>query len=233
MHMDQHPSGNFIPGSPGYARLHEFNFLPSRYIHPQQASALLPASWCECLAGGASARVHAHLSAYLLERLQIDHAWVVAAGSFAAKLALLDTSTLDALVSRLGLALLGQPIRQCVRREQMQQLNAALTAQEWEFVFHAAAFDSPSVLTMGGALFEQPRAAIRGVGHAALQQLTAGLEAAGQVRLGLKMPLDLPTLPHVPELSEADGAPGLLVLCKAILDELDPDWDFAAPEVAS
>lgn len=220
-------SQRFSPATlrlPDYARLHEFNFLPSRYIHTAHASSWLPPHWCSQLADGTlSDRIHAHLSAYLLDRLQIADAWVYGDASLATWLALLPADFLEALIHRAGLRLATRQIRQCVRREDVRQLEAALTKDDWAFIFQDTPTAYPGVPGIEPTLYQFPRETATALGWIALQQVTAGLDRAARVRFDLKLvaPQSLFNRPASEIVLPAD----LDALFAGLLDDMEPTWD--------
>lgn len=174
--------------SPEYARLHEFNYLPSLYVHPAHAASLLPAAWSARLNDGpVPPAVHSHLSAYLLAKLGIEDAWVSDDRSLAIWIALLPREHLDPLMRRAGLLLASAPIHQCVRQQDVKRLEAGLSPQDLAYVFQQTESRFPGSRALTAALYESPLETVMALGLRALQQVTGGLGRAVRIRFDLKL----------------------------------------------
>ena len=116
-----------------YARLHEFNFLPTKSLDASWHDAYFPASMAPFLARGNAldARTHRWLSGHLIERAGLDPAGHWAPGGGLA-LALLEAASLTSLAARIGAVLLCARAHD-VARDAAEGLRARLGPELYAF----------------------------------------------------------------------------------------------------
>lgn len=208
---------------PWYKAWHEFNFLPSRYVHPSWAPYLFSQEMERLLRLTLSDdSLHRHLSEHILEFLQLPR-----------------TPSTDMLDSRLHLAILPQrdflrltafagsmfhltDLRQIVRREDVTYLQENISEQVLNFARSCA--DMPEIAlqnVQSGDVVSLVRS-IAMCGFETFRIAMSELSEPEIRRVALRLPIDLfnNNLPHCLTLTPDAALERLLNLMK----EVDPEW---------
>lgn len=210
------------------AAIVEFNCLPSRYAH---------ASWFATLPHGAllvrlreSPRIAQRLSRYLAAAWGLEGQYYFDFSAPAARLALLDSSTLVQLVLYAGLTATAAYVRQTVEHDKVAALKQRLGESAFLFALKRAPF-------LGGAAASLP-VALHGASPDTFYQLTlvvglqclaaslSGQEPALLRRLLLKFPRGWATAFAVGKTTSPPAA--CVRLFDRLILELAPQWAHLA-----
>jgi type III secretion protein K len=219
-----------------YARLHDFNFLPSRSLHPSWHAALFPPEALPLLArsGELDARVHRWLSAYLLQQPRLAQAgfWEPTP---ALSLALLAPVAMLELARRVGTALASATLRHLLAGRTAAETRLALGPELHDFALQRAPLlvtraESEAMAGQGG------RIEVEGLG-AAVEKLGAGaLRAAWDEEPGLwsRASLKLPqTLADSAEAAPRLQPAACARLALRIARESIPQWHTYSASAAA
>ncbi len=115
-----------------------FNYRPSTYLHESWATQILPATLLPTLA--TSRRIHARLSAYVLEHFNLVDRVVLDFRSRLRRVALVDSATLNKTLRVVGVATNWPWIQKVIDRQTLASLNRAIGAEAYEFALQRAPF---------------------------------------------------------------------------------------------
>jgi chloramphenicol O-acetyltransferase len=118
--------------------IHEFNFLPLRYIHP---------SWLKTIPGGrylegmrSFSRTEYRLSRYLLSYLGLENQYCFDFTNQVNTIALLDEKRLSEIVRYAGLVINREQIRKIIAQEDIVQLRNKMGEKAYLFALKRAPF---------------------------------------------------------------------------------------------
>lgn len=124
-----------------------FNRRPSRYLHRSRREDFVTAPLSDFLFDGTLA--HPHLSDYMLRKTNLDDITPEDIGCPAVRIAMQrDEARLTALACKIGLMVIGQPIRLAISGKEIDAWTEALGQPLFQFVCrHAPLLDTPPLTT--------------------------------------------------------------------------------------
>ncbi|RXZ38769.1 hypothetical protein D9O50_04525 [Oxalobacteraceae bacterium CAVE-383] len=177
------------------AMLLAFNRQPSRYLHRSRRGEFVAAPLSDFLFDGALA--HPHLSAYIRQQAGLDDIRSEDAARPAVRIAMqLNDGRLEALAHKIGLALMGRPIRLAISGDAVNAWIAALGDPLFRFAYRHAPLLNPAPVTPlpGHLTLLDPTNAMEQSAAAGLQLLDAAsvlLEASIGRRLRFQLPREI------------------------------------------
>lgn len=201
-------------------RMLEFNFLPSRILHPSRYAAYgmpdpIPAiltvpDWQDVW--------HKHWSRSILRVLNIETVRDTHHPELA--LGLLPTASLAPLARRVGAVLCGPALRQTILGPQVRMLRAALGDELLRFVQHEAVQRGAVEYDPGAAFTHDPDTlkTLETLGYSSLLKSVSEARPEVARRIELKLPTD------VTERDSPLTVAAARELCLAVLKKTDATW---------
>ncbi|HLO79141.1 MAG TPA: SctK family type III secretion system sorting platform protein [Magnetospirillum sp.] len=205
--------------SPFFSLVYQFNLLPSRYMHASWADELFtPEIWRRLQE---SPRAEPHLNRMILGDLGVSGTFPADFCGWAARLALVDGTTVDRLALHLGMVVEGAALRRVIAGEEVRRLREALGADGHAFAVQrapllAAAAGLPSPVNSGGSpLIER----LRSAGISLIGSAMAGLPPEILKRFLLKLPRTARG-----SFIPSDRSARALALTTRVFKETEPKW---------
>ena len=193
--------------------LSEFVFHPSSYIHPDHQAVLYPPTW--------SLSSSAMTSRALLKTLKLDVEPAVDLHRPLHRLALLSSSTLEALARWLGIAQQSDHLRRVVHRSDLDLLNEVVSPAAWDWIYAQPSAAPRPEMTRSPAA-SKIREDVMTQGWKLLGLASQTLPDGVAQRLQLKLPrLIVTDLPLSPE----SAAVRLESIYGATMEFCDPTWE--------
>ncbi len=204
------------------ARLLEFNVLPSRTLHPEQATQLAPPQGIATAHPSVQEALHRRWSERLLNGLGAASAPVMDLDEPALPLALAEPASLWRLARDLGIALLGASLRRLIVREDVLAARAALSEPGLAWALQGAARLHPGLADTYRWQQTGWSAAADQLGFGLLAQAWHDAPAPLRGRANWK----LPPISQEPDHRAASGlgAPQARALCLQRLQQTEPEW---------
>lgn len=205
--------------SPVFSLIYQFNLLPSRYMHASWADELFTHELWQRLKD--SPRAEPHLNRLILGDLGVSGTFPADFGDLAARLALVDGTTIDRLALHLGMVVEGAALRRVIAGEEVRRLREALGADAHAFAVQrapllAAAAGLPGSVEPGDPpLIER----LRSAGLSLIGSAMAGLPPEILKRFLLKLPRTARG-----SFIPSDRAARALTLISRVFKETEPKW---------
>lgn len=202
------------------SRMLEFNFLPSRTLHPSRYAAYATPDLVQAISTVPDWQDiwHRHWSRSILRTLSIGTVRETHHPELA--LGLLPVARLASLARRVGAVLCGPSLRQTILGSQLRVLRASLGDELLRFVQQDAAQCGGDEYGRGAALMHDPDTlkALESLGYGSVLRSVSGAQPEVARRIELKLPDDA---------REGDSpltAAAAWELCLAVLSRMDATW---------
>lgn len=213
-----------IQALPWFARLYEFNFLPSRLLHPSWHEDYAPQACISELrvALDDDTALHRHWSAYLLKALRLEHRMVWRIDEPVLPWVLMPDAAFSCLIERVGLTLGSTLVRHAIRRDDVLAMRAMFSADGLHFAYSKSVsihpgFDREQLLALGPV-----PCVLHELGAAAVLFAAEGLESGIYDRLRLRLPKVVSIACEEAAASLSGEAMRNLVM--RVAKDLDPEW---------
>ncbi|WP_415788858.1 SctK family type III secretion system sorting platform protein [Bordetella tumulicola] len=198
----------------------EFNFLPSRTLHPSRhaAFATLDLTPSTSMTRDWQRIWHKHWSRHILRRLDLGMVYETHHPELA--LGLLPVASLTTLARRVGAVLCGPSLRQTILGPRVRALRASLGSDLLRFVQHDTVPCGAHEYDGGAALMHERDMlkVLESLGYGCLLRCVSGAPAQVMRRIELKLPSD------VRESDSPLTAEAAWELCLAVLKKMDATW---------
>jgi len=213
-----------IQALPWFPRLYEFNFLPSRLLHPSWHDDYAPQACISALrvALDDETALHRHWSAYLLRTLRLEDRMVWRIDEPVLPWVLMPDDGFYCLIDRVGLTLGSAAIRQAIRREDVLALRELFSADSLRFAYsQSVSIHSPLDRGQLLALGPVPQV-LRELGAAAILFAVESQDSGIYDRLRLRLPK--PLLNTCESAAASLGGEAMRRLVMRIAKDMDPEW---------